>query len=372
MAKRTRVLVPMAVLAMSSLLARAQMSPAVIPFQGQLASQSGEPLSPAQPVTLVFRLYENPVGGVALWEESQPNIVVIGGRFNVLLGSRTPFSDLKIFNRTIYLGITIDDGDPATVDVEMRPRQAIVPVISAILARNSDKLNGHDWSDLLVGGSNDPSNAKIRVDKVDLESVLDPGTFRIEGAKIKLKTSSIGNEVLSNGAVTSDKIAAKAITQDKVADHVIGADQRSELTIASTGIPQRLFGGDEARSWKEVASLKIITSGRPLLVGILPSTSKGQASDIEVQSHTGLQGTDHWQLAITRDGEDNVISSTELFSDKEKWIFEPITWFFIDTPSAGPHTYSLRIMWIGYPKTLAPASMGWLAFRNYNLEAFEL
>src|SRR4051812_44579643 len=78
---------------------RAQSSNAFLPFQGQLTTQSGEPISAAKPLTLVFRLYENPVGGVALWEEVQANILVIAGRFNVLLGSRTPFSDLKVFNR---------------------------------------------------------------------------------------------------------------------------------------------------------------------------------------------------------------------------------------------------------------------------------
>jgi microcystin-dependent protein len=91
---------------------------------------------------------------------------------------------LKVFNRTVYLGVTIDDGDPATADIEMRPRQAIVPVISAILARNSDKLNGADWSDLLVSG-NDPSKSKIRRDKVQLD--FDEASFAENGPLVKLK-----------------------------------------------------------------------------------------------------------------------------------------------------------------------------------------
>lgn len=178
-------------LMLTSLRLYAQTSSAVIPFQGQLASQSGEPLSPLHPVTMVFRLYENPVGGVALWEEIQPNIVIIAGRFNALLGSHKPFSDLRMFNRPIYLGITLDDGDSSTIDVEMRPRQAIVPVISAISARNSDKLNGHDWSDLLVGGTNDPSSSRIRTDKLDLSSL---------DAKIETLTKSLEQEQASTAA----------------------------------------------------------------------------------------------------------------------------------------------------------------------------
>jgi len=126
----------------------------VIPFQGQLANQAGQALTPTNAVTLVFRLYQQPVGGVAIWEESQPNISVNAGRFSVLLGSRTQLPGTSYFNSTLYLGITVDDGNPATDDIEMRPRQALVPVISASYARNADKLQGYDWS--AAFGTNNP------------------------------------------------------------------------------------------------------------------------------------------------------------------------------------------------------------------------
>src|SRR6266498_4040482 len=93
----------------------------VIPFQAQLANQTGQLLSPSNAVTVVFRLYRVPVGGVAIWEESQPNISVNAGRFSVLLGSRAALPARTNFNNTLYLGLTVDDGDPTTADVEMRP-----------------------------------------------------------------------------------------------------------------------------------------------------------------------------------------------------------------------------------------------------------
>ncbi len=221
-----------AILMLSSLRLQAQTASAVVPFQGQLASQSGEPISPPKPLTLAFRLYENPVGGVALWEEIQPNIVVIAGRFNALLGSRNPFPDLKIFNRTVYLGITIDDGDPTTADVEMRPRQAIVPVISAISARNSDKLNGHDWSDLLVGGSDDPSSSRIRTDKLDLSSLQ---------AKIETLTQSLEQEQASIAALASNLEAVKTKNDtvakglDDVKGSLVSSTQKLQSALAAIG-----------------------------------------------------------------------------------------------------------------------------------------
>jgi hypothetical protein len=142
----------------------------VIPFQGQLAEQSGLPRFAQGTVTMIFRIYDAPTGGTPLWEESQPNVAVNSGRFSVLLGSRSPLSEVVFLNKTVYLGITIDDGKRKTVDIEMRPRQAVVPALFALRSAEASKLNGHDWSDILVGGSKDPSSAKIRGDKVDLET----------------------------------------------------------------------------------------------------------------------------------------------------------------------------------------------------------
>ena len=79
----------------------------VIPFQGQLANQAGQPLSPTNPSTLVFRLYRQAVGGIAIWEESQPNLSISAGRFSVLLGSRTELPAAPNFNTTFCLSITV-------------------------------------------------------------------------------------------------------------------------------------------------------------------------------------------------------------------------------------------------------------------------
>jgi hypothetical protein len=154
-----------------SAVVRAQ-QPALIPFQGQLTDQAGVPLTPTAPLTLTFRIYGTPVGGEVLWDESHPNMAVIAGRFSVLLGLRNALPGPSAFSKTLYLGITVDDGDPATADVEMRPRQAIVPVIYATNSGNAQMLNGHDWSDILVGHSNDPSTALISPEKVDLRVLI--------------------------------------------------------------------------------------------------------------------------------------------------------------------------------------------------------
>ena len=173
----------------------------VIPFQGQLANQAGQALTPTNAVTLVFRLYQQPVGGVAIWEESQPNISVNAGRFSVLLGSRTQLPGTSYFNSTLYLGITVDDGNPATADVEMRPRQALVPVISASYARNADKLQGYDWSALF--GTNNPLAGYF------LDS--------------KIRDGSISAGKLQPDTITSNQIASGTIDLPLLAQRVAEA-----------------------------------------------------------------------------------------------------------------------------------------------------
>jgi microcystin-dependent protein len=197
-----------AIIGAFSVLAKAQS--VALPFQGILTDQKGDPVTSTAALTLIFRIYESPSGGKATWEEIQPNVAVIQGRFNVLLGSRTLLPSAGLFSKTVYLGITIDDGDKSSVDIEMRPRQAIVPVPFAVSASNADKLNGHDWSDLLVGASNDPSTAKIRADHINL--LFDPSLFTINDSTVALNSGSISAEYLGSHSVTSDKIADGLVT----------------------------------------------------------------------------------------------------------------------------------------------------------------
>ncbi len=181
----------------------------VIPFQGQLANQSGQPLSQPSPGTLVFRLYRQAVGGGALWEESQPNISVNAGRFSVLLGSRTELPDAPNFNTTLYLGITVDDGNAATADVEMRPRQALVPIVSASYSKNAGKLNGYEWSVLF--GTNNPATGVVLSSKI--------ATNSIAGAQIVSNSITAGQ--ISPGTITPTEIKSSSITLALLAREIL-------------------------------------------------------------------------------------------------------------------------------------------------------
>lgn len=168
-------------------LAWAAPAPQVIPFQGRLTNQDGIQFTEGT-YTILFNLYDAPVGGTALWTERHTGVGLVNGMVNVFLGSISPL-DGQDFTQTRYLGITIDaDGNANTADPEMVPRQMIVP---AFFAKDSEKLVGADWSEILAAGSNDPRTGYIN------------GT--------KLADGSVREEKLSADSVTSDKIVTQAI-----------------------------------------------------------------------------------------------------------------------------------------------------------------
>jgi hypothetical protein len=218
----------------------AQDSANVIPFQGQLANQAGQPLSPTNAVTLVFRLYQVPVGGVAIWEESQPNISVNAGRFSVLLGSRTLLPAQTYFNSTLYLGITVDDGNPATADVELRPRQALVPVISASYAKNAGKLNGYDWSALF--GTNNPVDGSLLPSKIASNSITAAQIASGTISSNQIAPQTINASLIASGTITSNQIGTAMVDLSNLA-------QRTAESLNPAGAIQAFGGANTPAGW---------------------------------------------------------------------------------------------------------------------------
>ena len=292
----------------------------VIPFQGQLANQAGQALTPTNAVMLVFRIYQQPVGGAAIWAESQPNISVNAGRFSVLLGSRTQLPGTSYFNSTLYLGITVDDGNPATADVEMRPRQALVPVISASYAKNAGKLQGYGWSDLL--DTNNPVTGSLLGSKIRDGSIiagkLQPGTITsnqiaphtITGAQIA--DAAIQSNHLAVGAVTGDKIVVSSISGNQLADSAVSWSKlSSRLAVTNSAALGDVavsvstnFSWTTYNQWFDVPGLEVSiqTRGRPV-IAMLSGESNGNNSYIA--SSVGNGGDPNYNYVIVglvRDG----------------------------------------------------------------------
>lgn len=192
-------------LAITTIIASAADSQRLIPFQGRLTNQAGEPYTEGL-YTVVFNLYDAPVGGTALWTERHESVGLVNGMVNVFLGSIVDLSG-QDFTKTRYLGITIDaDGNANTADPEMVPRQMIIP---AFFSKDSEKLLGADWSAILAAGSTDPR------------------TGYIAGARIAEKT--ITTDKVADAGVTTAKIKDANVTSAKIAE---GAINPSHLSAA--------------------------------------------------------------------------------------------------------------------------------------------
>lgn len=94
-----------------------QAIPKQINYQGVLKDASGNILTGN--FTMTFNIYNDPVGGSALWTEIQP-VSVASGLFNVQLGSVTPITAVP-FDRIHFLGITIGTESELTPRIQLNP-----------------------------------------------------------------------------------------------------------------------------------------------------------------------------------------------------------------------------------------------------------
>lgn len=115
-------------------------APPVVNYQGKLTRSSGSPLDTV--VTMVFSLYSDPLTSSYLWRETQPDVSVEGGNFNVLLGNLTAIPISALDGSVRYLGLKIGS-DPETF-----PRRPFVSVGYAMTASNSDKWDNHHWGEV--------------------------------------------------------------------------------------------------------------------------------------------------------------------------------------------------------------------------------
>lgn len=113
--------------------------PPLISYQSLLRTTGGDPV-PDSSYVVAFRLYEDSVGGVPVWEESQ-TVQTLQGVFHVLLGSVTPVP-YAAFASDLYLGVEVDAGP------EMTPRVRLVSVGYAMTAQNAYALEGQTAADL--------------------------------------------------------------------------------------------------------------------------------------------------------------------------------------------------------------------------------
>ena len=108
--------------------------PRMISYQGKLTTASGGCLNDT--VQMTFSIYPDTLGSLADWSETQTQVVVQEGIFNVLLGAVDTIPQAVFDGSVKYLGVQVES------DPEMTPLKPIVSVAYAYRAGTADGGGG--------------------------------------------------------------------------------------------------------------------------------------------------------------------------------------------------------------------------------------
>ena len=101
-------LVIIAVALFSSQFAKAQSVPQLINYQGRLTDSGGAPLN-GETVDMRFAFLDGDTStATELWGETQLNVLVTGGIYNVILGSVEPILPSALSGATVFLEVKVD------------------------------------------------------------------------------------------------------------------------------------------------------------------------------------------------------------------------------------------------------------------------
>jgi len=118
-------------------------APTAVHLQGLLASSGGAPVSDGK-YPLTFTLYAAQTGGIALWTEVIPSVIVTAGRFEAALGvsdPQKPFPASKLASESeIWLSIRVYD-DPDLPRVRL---VAVPYAIEALHAKSAETAKSAD------------------------------------------------------------------------------------------------------------------------------------------------------------------------------------------------------------------------------------
>ena len=137
--------------------------PPLINYQGMLTNANGNPMSGTKKLT--FNIYDSATGTTVIWgPQVFDSVPLIGGRFNVILGS-TDTSGRSITGafsaKDRYLGIKVDS------NTEIAPRQQILSAPFSLQSEHSAKALKADVAETVQGTDLyvNPNNGDVSISK---------------------------------------------------------------------------------------------------------------------------------------------------------------------------------------------------------------
>ncbi|GMV53698.1 MAG: hypothetical protein AMXMBFR68_14900 [Ignavibacteria bacterium] len=234
-----------------------------VSYQGLLTQPTGLPVADGQ-YQLYFRLFDAATGGNLAWEETQANVQVTRGLFNVYLGSVQSLAPIT-FDTQYWLEVGIVGSGP----FEPRTRLAVVPY--AIHAEHADVA--HKLSDdasgfvkslntlqgdvhikgeggITVTSSGDTIVLSSNIVVNAIQTINSPqGTVAITNpngptTSVDVADGGITSNKLADGAVTSIKLAVNSVGTTNIQDGAITLTKIAPGVIPTTLPPSGPAGGD--------------------------------------------------------------------------------------------------------------------------------
>src|SRR5262245_17179876 len=200
--------------------------PSTLHFQARLSDAAGTPL--AGPVTVTVRIYDVPIGGTAMWAETQA-VTALSGIVNLALGTSTAIPPAPAPAPPPYFAVQVN------ADPEMLPRREIVSVPFARRAASSAGLDANavlppnivssaQIADGAITGNDLATNA-VNSLKIADGSVGTADLANGAVTELKLSTGCVGSFAIQTAAVTNAHLANAVVTSAKLASGAVGTDQ---------------------------------------------------------------------------------------------------------------------------------------------------
>jgi hypothetical protein len=280
--------------------------PSLINYQGNVRTAAGVPIGNGTATNrlVTFRFWKSPTSVLAadrLWSESQ-TATILDGNFNVLIGGGaavsgetnavTPFANVFSQNSSVYLGITVDDGNAGTVDAEISPRQQLVSGAFAFRATVAEGVDNLAITTGMLSSNSVTTNqlgaaavttAKISNDAVTSAQILN-GTIGVD----ELGTGAVTSDKILDGTVASADIAADTITAGDIAPGAVASSEILDASIATADIADAAVTtakiADAAITTAKIADAAITTakiaSGVNLSAGTLTATGNATIGSV--------------------------------------------------------------------------------------------
>ena len=200
--------------------------PENISYQGRVTDRNGALIGAGTPVNrkVDFKLYTMSAGGTPIWAETQ-TVTIAEGEFSVLLGlgdgitglfgskspASTPYRTLAAALNTagtasLFLGVTVDDGNSSTQDVEIAPRQQLVAGPFAIRAAVAESVANAAITSRMIG------DLQVATNAIQSQAVT----------TAKIADAAITTEKIAAGAVIAADLASSSVTAAKIDVNTVG------------------------------------------------------------------------------------------------------------------------------------------------------